>query len=61
MGGAGARAGTVAVKAEKDTPPQAVERGKGPGARVFRGPVRPVTNSSWWSVRTTLDYMSWSS
>jgi len=48
MGGAGACAGTGAGNAEKDTPPRPLSgagRGKGPGARVFRGPVRPVTNS----------------
>jgi len=58
MGGAGAWAGTGAGNAEKDNPPQAVEwggAGKRAGARVLRGPVRPVTNSrceklanGWW-------------
>jgi len=43
MGGAGAG------NAEKDTLPQAVKwggAGKRAGARVFRGPVRPVTISN---------------
>jgi len=49
MGGAGACGGTGAGNAEKDTPPQAVEwggAGKRAGGRVFRGPVRPITNST---------------
>ena len=48
MGGAVAWAGTGAGNAEKKSPPEAVEwggAGKGPRAGVFRGPVRPVTNS----------------
>ena len=49
MGGAGARAGTGAGNAEKDTPPQAVEwggAGKRAGGPSFRGPVRPLTNTT---------------
>ena len=33
-------------KASRPRPLSRAGRGKGPGARVFRGPVRPVTNSS---------------
>jgi len=33
-------------KTSRPRPLSGVGRGKGPGARVFRGPVRPVTNSN---------------
>jgi len=44
MGGAGARAGTGAGNAEKDTPPQAIEwggAGKRAGGPRFSGPRPP--------------------
>jgi len=48
MGREGARAARVAEDAEKGTLGQAVElvgAGKKPGACIFRGPVRPITNT----------------
>jgi len=33
-------------KTPRPRPLSGAGRGKGPGARVFRGPVRPVTNST---------------
>jgi len=34
-------------KTPRPRPLSGAGRGKGPGARVFRGPVRPVTNSNY--------------
>ena len=48
MGGVGAGVGTRAGNGKKDSPHQAIEwggAGKRAGGRVFRGRVRPVTNS----------------
>jgi len=59
MGGAGARAGTGAGNAEKDTPPQAVEWG-GAGKRArgprFSGPC-PPRNELY--LELALEWLSW--
>jgi len=49
MGGGGPERGQgqgMPKKTPRPRPLSGAGRGKGPGARVFRGPIRPVTNST---------------